>query len=116
MAILRDSGNYDNLVPSAARTTSGNIVSRPGAGSADSIRVQSNVTAITGTGAALDVVIEDSVDAGATWNVIGTFAQRTAIGREVINITIPFTDTIRARWTIAGTTPSVTFAVDWYLQ
>ncbi len=116
MAILRDTGTYDQPVPSAARTTSGTAGVRPGAASADSIRAQLNVTAISGTSPTLNVVIEDSLDGGVTWNTIGTFAQRTAVGREVINITIPFSETVRVGWTIGGTTPSATFAVDWYMQ
>ncbi len=116
MAILRDSGTFDQPVPSAARTTSGTVGVRPGAASADSIRAQLNVTAASGTSPTLNVVIEDSIDGGTNWDVIGTFAQRVGVGREVVNITIPFSETVRVRWTIGGTTPSFTFAVDWYMQ
>lgn len=115
MAILRDTGTYSTPVPSAARTASGNVTV-PGAASADSLRAQLSVTAAAGTSPTLNVIIEDSLDGGATWNVIGTFAQRTAVGREVINITIPFTEAMRVSWTIGGTAPSFTFEVIWFLQ
>ena len=75
------------------------------------LRAQLSVTAASGTSPTLNVVFEDTLDGGATWNTIGTFAQRVAAGREVINVTTPFTDRIRARWTVAGTAPSFTFEV-----
>jgi hypothetical protein len=105
-----DPGVVDTLVASAARTSSGDSGVLAGWGRPSVARVQLDVTAITGTGTTLDVVIEDTLD-GTNWNVIGTFAQKTAVGREVINITSPFTDRLRVRWTAAGTAPSVTFSV-----
>ncbi|TFD74724.1 hypothetical protein [Cryobacterium fucosi] len=83
---------------------------------AKTIRAQLNVTAASGTVPTLDVTIQDSIDGGATWNTVGTFTQKTAASREVINVTIPFSNTLRAAWTIAGTTPSFTFAIDWYAE
>lgn len=77
--------------------------------------MQLSVTAASGTTPTLDVVIEDTLD-GTNWNAIGTFAQKAAAGREVINITVPFADQVRARWTIGGTTPSFTFAIDVFGQ
>lgn len=95
------------LAASAARTVSGDSGAFNGYGPASTLRLQLDVTAGTGT---LDVVIEDTLD-GTAWNTIATFSQKTAVAREVINITIPFADRIRARWTIGGTTPSFTFSV-----
>jgi hypothetical protein len=109
-------GEQDTPVASAARTTTGNSGALPGYGPASSIRAQLNVTAASGTTPTLNVLVEDSVDGGLTWNTIGTFAQKTAAGREVINITTLFGDQLRVSWTIAGTTPSFTFAVDWVVQ
>lgn len=104
-------------VASAARTATGDSGSLgPNYGSASTLRAQLNVTAASGTSPTLNVLIEDSVDEGATWNTVGTFAQRTAAGREVLNITGLFGDTLRVSWTIGGTTPSFTFAVDWVAQ
>ncbi len=101
--------------PSAARTTSGNSAPLTGYGPADTLIAELNVTAASGTGPTLDVVIEDTID-GTNWYPIGTFAQRTAAGREVLRLTQPFTDQLRVRWTIGGTTPSFTFSVIWQAQ
>lgn len=97
-------------VASAARTTSANQTFGTQESSGKALRVQLDVTAASGTTPTLDVVIEDTLD-GTNWNVVGTFAQKTATGREVINITTPFHGQMRVRWTIGGTTPSFTFSV-----
>jgi hypothetical protein len=104
-------GWNETLVPSAARTTTGNSGVIDGYGPATALRVQLNVTAASGTSPTLNVVVEDSLD-GTNFNTIGTFAQKTAVSREVINITTPFADRLRVAWTIGGTTPSFTFTVD----
>lgn len=108
-------GVVDNLVASAARTTSGNSGALTGWGAVTTLRVQLNVTAASGTTPTLNVVVEDTVD-GTNYTTVGTFTQKTAASREVINITTPFTDTLRVSWTIAGTTPSFTFTVDAYSE
>lgn len=74
------------------------------------MRVQLDVTAASGTSPSLTVLLEDSLD-GTNWNTIGTFAAKTAAGREVINVTTPFAETVRASWTVTGTTPSFTFSI-----
>lgn len=100
-------------VVSAARTAAaGNSGALAGYGYATTLRVQLAATAASGTTPTLDVVIEDSLD-GVNWWPIGTFTQLTAAGQQVINITTPFADTVRVRWTIGGTTPSFTFSVTW---
>ena len=103
------------LVPSAARTTSGNTADFDGF-TQKSLRVQSQVTAASGTTPTLDVLLEDSVDGGVTWNTVATFTQATAATRQVVSVTTPFTDRIRVRWTVGGTTPSFTFTVIAYAQ
>lgn len=105
----------ETIVPLQARTTSGNTEILDGYGLVETMRAQLNVTAASGTSPTLNVVIEDSLD-GANWNTIGTFTQRAAVGREVINITSVFGPQIRVRWTIAGTAPSFTFDVVLYSQ
>lgn len=117
MTLLRDTGTLATVVSSAARTTSGNQegATSIGFGSAEKLRVQLDVTAASGTTPTLDVLVEDSLD-GTNWNTIGTFAQKTAAGREVINITTPFSNQVRVRWTIGGTTPSFTFSVAAYAE
>lgn len=109
-------GQRETPVASAARTASGDSGAQYGYGPAGTIRAQLNVTAASGTSPTLDVVIEDTLDGSTNWNVVGTFAQKTATGREVIDITTPFSDQLRVRWTIGGTTPSFTFAVDWAVE
>jgi hypothetical protein len=108
-------GTAENPVASAAVTASGNSGALTGYGAATSLRAQLNVTAASGTTPTLDVVVEDSLD-GTNWNTIGTFTQKTAAAREVINITTPFGDSVRVRWTVGGTTPSFTMAVHWVAQ
>ena len=103
-------------VASAARTVTGTSTPTLGLGRATALRAQLTVSAAIGTTPTLNAFIEDTLDGGATWNVIGTFAQKVAASQEVINITTPFADQIRVRWTIAGTTPSFTFAVNAFVQ
>lgn len=105
----------DTLHASAARTASGSGTAVFGFGKAAMIRAQIQVTAASGTSPTLNVVLEDTLD-GTNWNTIGTFAQLTAAGREVINVVVPFGDQVRCRYTIGGTSPSFTFAVIAYTQ
>lgn len=97
-------------VPSAAQTASGSSAAVAGYAGAKTLRAQLNVTAMSGTSPTLNVVVEDSLD-GSNWNTVGTFAAKTAPGREVINVTTPFADQVRVSWAIGGTTPSATFDV-----
>lgn len=100
----------DTLAASAARTVTGNSGVLTGYDGASTLRVQLDVTASAGTAPTLDVVVQDTLD-GTNFNTIGTFTQKTTIGREVINITTPFASRLRVLWTIGGTTPSFTFSV-----
>jgi hypothetical protein len=102
------------VIESLARTTNGNSGDMRAIGG-ESVRAQLNVTAASGTSPTLNVLIEDTLD-GINYNTIGTFAQKTAAGREVINITVPFSETLRASWSIAGTNPSFSFSVDWHIS
>lgn len=108
-------GLTEALVASAARTTSDSSTATAGWGAADTLRVQLNVTAASGVAPTLDVLIQDTLD-GTNWNTVASFTQATAATREVINVTAPFTDTLRVRWVVAGTSPSFTFAVDCYSE
>lgn len=105
--------NYqeERVLASAARTAGGNqAFPGDGYGTARTLRAQLDVTAVLGTTPTMTVLVEDSLD-GTNWNTIGTFAARTAVGREVINITTPFANRLRVSWTMDGTTPSFTFSV-----
>lgn len=105
------SGGTERVVASAARTTTGNSGPLPGFGPARTLRCQLDVTAASGSTPSLTVLVEDTLD-GTNWNTVGTFAAKTAAGREVVNVTTPFADILRVSWTITGGTPSFTFAVD----
>ena len=98
------------LAGSNARTTTGSGSALPGSSGLATLRAQLDVTAATGTGPTLDVFLEDTID-GTNYNTIATFTQLAAAGRLVVNVTTPFSDTIRARWAIGGGTPSFTFSV-----
>ena len=100
------------VVPSVARTTSGNAVLDPLWGYVRAARMQLEVTAASGTTPTLDVVLEDTLD-NTNWNTIKTFAQKITTGREVLNVleADQFGQPLRMRWTIGGTTPSFTFNV-----
>jgi hypothetical protein len=103
------------FVESAARAASGDSGPLGGFGDESTLRAQLNVTAFTvAAGNTLDVVLEDTLD-GTNWNVIATFAQKTAVEREVVNVTAPFTDRLRARWIVGGT-PAPTFDVIVYSE
>lgn len=77
--------------------------------------VQLHVTSAAGVTPTLDAVLEDTID-GTNWNTVATFAQATAAGRSVQRISAPFTDRLRVRYTIGGTTPSFTFSVQIYAE
>lgn len=110
---VQSPGVTDELVPSAARTANGDSGPQAGYGASSMLRAQLDVTAASGTTPNLTAFIEDTLD-GANWNVVGTFTAKTAAGREVINVAGGFTDTLRVRWVITGTTPSFTFSVKVY--
>jgi hypothetical protein len=103
------------VLESLARTTNGNSGDLRAIGG-ESVRAQLNVTAASGTSPTLNVLIEDTLDGGINYNTIGTFAQKTAAGREIINIAVPFSETLRVSWTIAGTNPSFAFSIDWHIS
>jgi len=96
-------------VASVARTTS----SSSGWLSSDEFGTASltlAVTAATGTVPTLDVVVETRSAAGETERSVGSFAQKTAVASERKTFA-GFDDEYRVRWTVAGTTPSLTFSV-----
>jgi len=97
------------LLASAARTETVTGTAVKGLSAARLLVMQLNVTAASGTLPTLDVVVQDTV--GTNWNTIATFTQATGVTREVIRLTTAFTDQLRVVGTIAGTTPSFTFAV-----
>ncbi len=107
--------SLETLVASAARTVAGSSGTWEGFGRVSTLRIQLNVTAASGTTPSLTVTVEDSLD-GTNWNALDTFPAKTAVSREVRNITTPFADMLRISWTISGTTPSLTFDVVTFAQ
>lgn len=68
-----------------------------------------DVSVMTGTSPALAVVVEHS-QTTADWALVGTFIAFAGIGAK--NLVIPNARRyVRVSWTIAGTLPSITFAV-----
>lgn len=106
-------GAYVTAVASGARTASGNSGALAGFGDWSKFRAQLNVIAASGTTPTLDVVVEDTLD-GTNWNTIATFTQKTAAGVQAVDVTGLFTDQLRVRWTVGGTSPSFTFDVKFY--
>ena len=98
------------LLASAARTATVTGTAVKGLSAERLLVMQLNVSAASGTSPTLDVVVQDTVD-GSNWNTIATFAQATAVTREVIRLTTAFTDQLRVVGTIGGTTPVFIFGV-----
>lgn len=97
----------------AARTATGN--SGPiDVSMADQLRIYLRITAVGGTSPTLVLSVEDSPD-GTNWYQVGSFASKNAAGSDVLNVTVPFSDTLRLTWTMGGTTPSFTFEA-WVLR
>ena len=98
-------------VASAAITTTtitANIT--PGGGNAYQVNIP--VTAMSGTNPTMDVVIQESRDAGFSWVNVYQFPRITAIGPNNSPL-LPLTGTlIRYVQTIGGTTPSFTRAIN----
>jgi phage gp36-like protein len=68
-----------------------------------------DLTAISGTSAALAVTVETSMT-GSDWSYLGKFETLGAAGARTL--LLPVTkERIRARWVLTGTTPSTTFSV-----
>ena len=98
----------------AAGTTNGPTLSNLSL--AQNVVLQVNVTAITGTAPTLTVNFQDTVDGGANWNTVFSTTAQTATGVTVVRSTALFSDQARLQYVVAGTTPSVTFRVDWYTE
>lgn len=110
--------SQDVLLPSAARTASGSSDQFHVGGVVTGLVVEIDVTAASGTSPTLDLDLMDSFD-GVNWNKVADVntANITAAGRTVLRINLvgtPCTNRLRLTYTIGGTTPSFTFAVNAY--
>ena len=98
------------LVGSAARNSNGEQ-QFSGMGMGDlALKLELTVSAISGTGATLAVVVEGSDD-GVTWTNKASFTSRTTEGSEVVTVPTPIKDRMKVRWTLTGTSPVATFQV-----
>lgn len=104
------------VVASAARTATGQTDALR-CGGARNLNLLVDVTAASGTSPSLTVSVEWSPDGGVTWYPADTpdaFAAITATKKAAKQFTVKAPD-YRIVWTITGTTPSFTFAIDEYL-
>nr|BDD47810.1 hypothetical protein 11 [Bacillaceae bacterium] len=107
----------DTVLPSLARTTSGNSVEFDVSKYKEAI-VFLDVTTASGTSPTLDVKFQTQDPASLKWfDITGlTFAQKTAVGNEVKEKSNVLGSKIRCTYTIGGTTPSFTFSVGLVLK
>lgn len=110
--------SQDELLPSAARTASGQSDQFNVGGYASAAVIEIQVTAASGTSPTLDVDLEDTFD-GTNWNKVTDInsAAITAAGVTVVRLNLadtPTTNRLRLNYTVGGTTPSFTFSVKAY--
>lgn len=99
------------VVASAARTTTGSGSAVTGwARGAGAAVAKLDVTVASGTTPQLTVTVQDSPD-GSTWTTRDTFGVKTAVSNETRSLPGGMDVFQRVAWTIAGTTPSFTFSV-----
>lgn len=105
-------GNVD-VASAALTTTTTTATLSPGNFGHGAYTAQIAVTAVSGAGATLDVVIQESVDGGTNWEDVYHFERITATG----SYTSPMmrfqkgSNAIRYVQTVAGTTPSFTRSI-----
>jgi hypothetical protein len=109
-------GNSENRsevdVASAARTTTGTGTAF-NTDDIGTIMATLVVSAASGTTPTLDVTLETSDAAGSTWTTVGTgFTQQTTTNAGLYKVHTALGYQCRWKWTIAGTTPSFTFAIN----
>jgi len=98
------------LLPSAARTTSGNTADID-VGRFICAEICLDVTSVSGTSPTLDVYIEGKDQVSGKYKVLFSQTGITAVGTYWFTITTLAFKYLRVRWVIGGTTPSFTFSV-----
>ncbi len=101
------------VIESLPRTTNGSSSDFRTSGG-EFVRCQLSVVSVSGTTPALVVAVEDTID-GINFNTLASFPQKTSPGREILNVTVPFTENLRVSWTITGAAANFTFGVDWFV-
>lgn len=104
-------GQHDTatLVESAAYTASFNSGAVLSA-NVDEIIAYLNISAASGTSPTLDITIQDTPD-GTNWYDVTSFAQATGTGKQRIVLS-NIGSQVRAKVTMAGTSPNFTFSVE----
>lgn len=102
------------VVPSAARTTSGNSGPLTGWSRGDAAQSRLTITAASGT-PSMTVIVEDSPD-GATWTTRDTYPAQTGIATVTRALPTNLAPFQRVSWTITGGTPSMTFSFQFAAQ
>ena len=106
--------NVVTVLAAAARTTSGNATILA-ADTGDTLSLQVDVSAASGTTPTLDISVQWSMD-GTTWSSAATpdtFTQITATASTVKTFQVKAPN-FRVVYAIGGTTPSFTFSVRSY--
>ena len=98
------------VVPSAARTTTGNGSTVSGWARGEGAQSRLAITAASGTTPQLTVIVEDSPD-GTTFTTRDTYPVQTTTATVTRALPTGMNIYQRVRWTISGTTPSFTFSV-----
>lgn len=108
---------FANLGYDVALIPAGTVVTATGSGptleldNRNTLRVQSVVTAVSGTSPSVTVQLQTSHD-GATWASLGSaFTAQTAANDSGVKLFSPIDRFVRANYTVTGTTPSLTFGV-----
>lgn len=104
------------LQSSAAQTATGQSATQIVSAHMKSLKVYTNVTAVSGTNPQLTILLQSSPDGGTTWYTDYTSNNITATGQYSFTIGLgspnygDFGQLVRVAWTIAGTSPSFTFS------
>lgn len=104
------------VVPLETKRDSGETAPLKDYRGATFIRAQLQVIGEYEHSSRLSVFIEDTLDE-SHWNVIGKFSDMNSARVELLDITQPFTDTLRVRWELDGSgAPTFNFGVVWYAE
>jgi hypothetical protein len=118
MGEQRPRREMDNVLPLRPRKGSGHTKPIEVYEGATLIRAQLRVEGGYTPGSFLTVVIEETLDK-ITWSEIGRFYTMDSQGVVVLNISQPFSDTLRIKWEIEvppHIPPVFSFGVDWRVQ
>jgi hypothetical protein len=110
------------VVPGTVITATGTGTAATGFGPADLLRATVNCTAMSGTTPSYTFKVQDSID-GVIWNDLISFTALTTTGSQTLNYAEvraasaqAFGDSLRASYTVTGTTPSGTCGLTVFAQ